>query len=224
LQIRPIEQFELATPVFIWEIFDGFHVKSCTFKKSSSRFPISLLRLDHLSGRTLWTCLVLGGVYPAERSSHLKNGNFSKNTGDMYPTLEDHISGSTWSTCARVCLLERSNSQLFIKNMKFGIYRLLPILGRLQYLVDCIFRGTSDPTGSLWGLETPTIELYKTSIKSLYTFRVFAKKKFFFLNFWTFVNFCDFCWSKGSKIWLLLQDLWEIGNITERDRPKITFY
>jgi hypothetical protein len=46
-------------------------------------------------------------------------------------------------------LLERLNSLLFIKNIKIGIYRLLPILGRRQYSVRCIFRGTSDPTGSL---------------------------------------------------------------------------
>jgi hypothetical protein len=61
---------------------DGFHVKSRTFKKSCSRFPILLLRSNHLYGRTLWICLVLGGVHPAGRSSHLKNGNFSKNAGD----------------------------------------------------------------------------------------------------------------------------------------------
>jgi hypothetical protein len=84
--------------------------------------------------------------------------------------------------------------------MKIGIYRFLPILGRQQYSVRYIFRGTSDPTGSLWGLKPPTIELYKTIIKSLYTFRVFAKKNFFLilnrvklLFFWIFVNFHDFC-------------------------------
>jgi hypothetical protein len=120
-------------------------------------------------------------------------------------TLEDHISGSTWSIWAKVCLLESLNSLLFIKNMKIGIYRLFPILERWQYSVDRIFRGTSDPTRSLWGLKPPTIELYKTSIKSLYTFRVFAKKIFFLdyepckcIIFWIFVNFHDFCWSKGT--------------------------
>jgi hypothetical protein len=55
------------------------------------------------------------------------------------------------------------------------------LVRKVQYSVDCIFRGTYDPTGSLWGLETPTIELYKTSIKSLYTFRVFANFYFIFL-------------------------------------------
>jgi hypothetical protein len=49
--------------------------------------------------------------------------------------------------------------------------------GRVQYLVRYIFRGTFDPTGSLWGLKPPTIILYKTTL-NLDTFRVFAKKKF----------------------------------------------
>jgi hypothetical protein len=64
-------------------------------------------------------------------------------------TLEDHISRSTWPIWAKVCLLGRSNSLLLRKNMNNEIYRLLPILGRGQYLVRYIFRGTSDPTGSL---------------------------------------------------------------------------
>ncbi len=63
-------------------LYDGFHVKSRTLKKSCSRFPILLLHSNHLSGRTLWICLVLGGVHPAGRSSRLKNSNFSKNAGD----------------------------------------------------------------------------------------------------------------------------------------------
>ncbi len=175
-------------------------------KKSCSRFPILLLHSNHLSGRTLWTCLVLGGVHPAGRSSHLKNGNFSKNAGDTQ--LWTIISRDLLGRFGRVCLLERSYSLLSEKNMKIGIYRLLPILGRRQYSVRYIFRGTSDPTRSLWGLKPLTIELYKTPIKSLYTFRVFAKKNFFLiwnrvklLFFWIFVNFHDFCCSKGSYLW-----------------------
>jgi hypothetical protein len=135
----------------------------------------------------------------------LKKWQFFKNCWRC-TTLEDHISGSTWSIRAKVCLLERWNSLLFIKNMKIGIYRLLPILERWQYSVDCIFRGTSDPTGSLWGLKPPTIELYKTAIKSLYTFRVFTKKIFFLdYNPCKIIIFLDFC--KLSRFWLIQRDL-----------------
>ncbi len=124
-------------------------------------------------------------------------------------TLEDHISRSTWPIWAKVCLLERSNSLLLIKNMNNRIYRLFPILGRGQCLVRYIFRGTSGPTGSLQGLKPPTIILYKTTLKNLDTFRVFVKRKFLFhfepskfLIFWTLANYHNFCWSKWSKIWL----------------------
>jgi hypothetical protein len=66
-----------------------------------------------------------------------------------YTTLGDHISGCTWPIWARVCLLERSYSLLLRKNIKTGIYRLLPILGQGQYSVRYNFRGTSDPKEGL---------------------------------------------------------------------------
>jgi hypothetical protein len=47
-------------------------------------------------------------------------------------TLEDHISRSGWSIRARVCLLERLDSLLLGKNMKFGIYRLLEKSGHCK--------------------------------------------------------------------------------------------
>ncbi len=37
-------------------------------------------------------------------------------------TLEDHTTGSGWPIWTRVCLLERSDSLLLGKNMKFGIF------------------------------------------------------------------------------------------------------
>jgi hypothetical protein len=116
---------------------------------------------------------------PTPHNSHIKICNFSKNA-EKYPTSDNLILRSTWSIWARLYLLERSDSLPFIKNMKIGIYHLVPILGRRQYLVDCIFRGISDEARSLWGLKPPTIALYKTSIKILYTFRAFAKKKIIF--------------------------------------------
>ncbi len=185
-----------------------------------------MLRSNHLSGRTLWTCLVLGGW----AQQPLKKWQFFENCWRC-TTLEDHISGSTWSIQAKVCLLERLNSLLFIENMKIGIYRFLPILERWQYSVDCIdciFRGTSDPTGSLWGLKPLTIELYKTSIKSLYTFRVFAKKNFLDYEPCKIIILLDFC--KLSRFLLIQRGLnmiliWRlVENVTERERPKITFY
>jgi hypothetical protein len=82
LRQRCVHNRDCKLLVFAKGIKDRFHVKSRTLKKSCSRFPILLLHSNHLSGRTLWTCLVLGGVHPAGRSSHLKSGNFSKNAGD----------------------------------------------------------------------------------------------------------------------------------------------
>jgi hypothetical protein len=54
-----------------------------TLGKSCSGFPISLLRLVPLSMQTLSAYLVLGGVHPAGRDSHLKFCNFSKLAGDV---------------------------------------------------------------------------------------------------------------------------------------------
>ncbi len=67
-------------------------------------------------------------------------------------TLEDHISGSTWSIRAKVCLLERSDSLLLINNMKIGIYRLLPILGQKQCSMTYNSQRPSSSEASLWGL------------------------------------------------------------------------
>ncbi len=68
------------------------------------------------------------------------------------PSLEDHILGSTWPIWMRVCLLERSDSLLSGKNMKFGIYRLSPILGHHRCLVDYNSRGTFYPGAALVGM------------------------------------------------------------------------
>jgi hypothetical protein len=52
-------------------------------KKNCSRFPVLLLHSNHLSCRTFRTYLVLGGIHPAGRTSHLKFCYFSKNSGDV---------------------------------------------------------------------------------------------------------------------------------------------
>jgi hypothetical protein len=90
--------------------------------------------------------------------------------------LEDHISGSSWPIWARLCLLERPDSLLFIKNMKFGIYRLLPILGHHECLVVYNSHGTSCPVMCIYGLYRPTNVLYKTTLTQFDTFEIFAKK------------------------------------------------
>ncbi len=68
------------------------------------------------------------------------------------PTLEDHTSRSGRAIWARVCLLERSNSLLLGKNMKFGIYRLSPILGQWQCSMSYNSRRPSSSEAGLWGL------------------------------------------------------------------------
>ncbi len=67
-------------------------------------------------------------------------------------TLDDRILWSTWPIWSIVCLLERSDSLLLGKNMEFGIYCLVPTLGRGQYLVDCNFLWQPRPKRSLWGM------------------------------------------------------------------------
>ncbi len=104
-------------------------------------------------------------------------------------TLEDHISGSSWPIWARVCLLERSYSLHLRKNMKIGIYCLLPILEPHQCLVGYNFFGPPGRIEIICGLWRDTHRLSKTSLKKLDTLRVFAKKKKIFLilsrvNFW----------------------------------------
>jgi hypothetical protein len=67
-------------------------------------------------------------------------------------TLEDHISRSDWPIGARVCLLERLDSLLLGKNIKFGIYRLSPILGQRQCSMAYNSWGPSSSEAGLWGL------------------------------------------------------------------------
>jgi hypothetical protein len=67
-------------------------------------------------------------------------------------TLEDHISRSGWPIWARVCLLERLDSLLLGKNMKFGIYRLSPILGQWQCLMSYNSQRPSRSEAGLWRL------------------------------------------------------------------------
>ncbi len=67
-------------------------------------------------------------------------------------TLEDHISRSDWPIGAKVCLLERLDSLLLGKNMKFGIYRLSPILGQRQCSMAYNSWGPSSSEAGLWGL------------------------------------------------------------------------
>jgi hypothetical protein len=67
-------------------------------------------------------------------------------------TLEDHISRSGWPIWAKVCLLERSNSLLLGKNIKFGIYRLRPISGQKQCLIADNSQRPSSSEAGLWGL------------------------------------------------------------------------
>ncbi len=67
-------------------------------------------------------------------------------------TLEDHISRSGRPIWAKVCLLERSDSLLLIKNMKIGIYRLLLILGQKQYSMAYNSQRPSSSEAGLWRL------------------------------------------------------------------------
>jgi hypothetical protein len=107
-------------------------------------------------------------------------------------TLEDHISGSSWPLWERVCLLERSYSLHLRKNMKIGIYRLLPILEPHQCLVGYNFFGPPGRIGIICGLWRDTHRLSKTSLKNLDTLRVFAKKNLFDFEPCKFLNFSSF--------------------------------
>jgi hypothetical protein len=69
-----------------------------------------------------------------------------------WTTLKDHISESGWPIWARVCLLERLNSLLLGKNMKFGIYRLSLILGQWQCSMSYNSGRPSSSEASLRGL------------------------------------------------------------------------
>jgi hypothetical protein len=113
--------------------------------------PDCYFRITCLSGRRLWTCLVLGGFHPA---GHSKQSNFCYFSKFCWrcATLEDHISGSTWPIWARVCLLEWSNSLVLIKNMKIGIYRLPSILGQWHCLMAYNSQRPSSSEVGLWGL------------------------------------------------------------------------
>jgi len=74
LPVRYILEFPRILVLFSWWKFYlmDFTLNRALSKKNCSRFPILLLRLNHLSKRTLWTYLVLGGVHPAGHRRHPK--------------------------------------------------------------------------------------------------------------------------------------------------------
>jgi hypothetical protein len=81
----------------------------------------------------------------------LKNLRFFKKSW-RYPTLKDHILWSGWPIWARICLLERPYSLLPGKNMKFGIYRFLPILDQDQYSIAYNFLWQPRTEVGIWRL------------------------------------------------------------------------
>jgi hypothetical protein len=87
--------------------------------------------------------------------------------------------------------------------MKFGIYRLLLILGHHECLVVYNSRGTSCPVMCIYGLYRPTNVLYKTTMSKFDTFEVFAKKNFFLIfnrvKIWNFSDFDEFCCIFGTN-------------------------
>ncbi len=176
--------------------YDGFHVKSRTFKKSCSRFPILLLRSNHLSGRTLWTCLVLGGVHPTGRSSHLKNGNFSKNARDTQ--LWTIISRDLLSRFGRQYAYWKAQIVYFllkIWKLEFTVFSRFWDDDNIRYAIS--FVGLLIQQGAYGGLNHPLLNFTKHPSK-VCTLSGFSQKKKF-LDFEPckiviFLDFCKFSW------------------------------
>jgi hypothetical protein len=134
----------------------------------------------------------LGRVPPRWAQRAVKKSIFFKKCWRC-TTLDYHILGSGWPIWARVGLLKRLYGLLLTKNMKIGIYRLLPILEPCRCSVRYNFFGPPGRIGIICGLWRDTHRLSKTSFKNLETLRVFAKKNLFFIfnrvNFWMSYHF-----------------------------------